>query len=244
MPIKPSSIKVVLSQQLQIVFIRTFLFFAIVFAFKANAACQKEDVSFYLEKGFNHEQVIQLCANTQTKPQDTNAPVVQQQPTPAPTPTAAPMTTAPISSTVTQNNQTGFGLYGHPDAIFLATAIEGYDVEVTDREIIFARKECFKYGVEDLNGFRNQACPNVRYSIARGGLRIVDRDNGIFGFGSTALYISGNITVEILDLNTFRAENQSEIQSIVEAKTDKLKINVRSGMPQSKVEAILLKLAG
>jgi hypothetical protein len=73
---------------------------------------------------------------------------------------------------------------------------------------------------------------------------IKDRDNGFFGLGSTALYISGNIKAEILNLGQFKQDQQEEIRHIIQKNTEMLKIDVRSGMPQDKVEAILLRLAG
>jgi hypothetical protein len=62
MTLKTIRIKVVFSQQIQIVFIRTFLLFAIVFAMKANANSQKENVSFDDKQNFTHEKVIQRHA--------------------------------------------------------------------------------------------------------------------------------------------------------------------------------------
>ncbi len=73
--------------------------------------------------------------------------------------------------------------YGDPDTVFLATAVEGYDVELSGYALSFSRKECFDYGWQDWNGFQDRSCPHVKYSISRGTLEVVERDNGLFGFG-------------------------------------------------------------
>ena len=208
---------------------------------QAYAACPREDVSYYLKQGFKQEQIVQLCtmpdSSRQSLEKTTNK--IQQEPHSVESKKKSKaLEDAPIV------RHESAGIYGNPDAVFLATSIEGYDVEVTENMIIFTRKECFNFGQKDWNGFQNSACPHVKYTIISGGLKIKDRDNGFFGLGSTALYISGNIKAEILDLGQFNQNQQEDIRRIIQKNTDMLKIDVRSGMPQDKVEAILLRLAG
>jgi hypothetical protein len=218
------------------------LIFATLVSVEAFAACPREDVSFYLQQGFTHEQIIKLCSEPSPLEQKTTIPTN----TPPAQKTLSPHSqqrTKPLVASPAIQHETS-GIYGNSDAIFLATAIEAYDVEVTENTIMFTRKECFTYGQEDWNEFKNSACPTVKYTIVRGELKILERDNGFFGLGATALYISGNIKADILDLGKFKQSHQEEINQTIQQNTEKLKIDVRSGMPQNKVEAILLKLAG
>jgi hypothetical protein len=216
------------------------VFFAILFSVKAYAACPREDVSYYLKEGFNQEQIVELCSASKPSQRSYEKTTkVQQEPLTA----ESKQQLKPLDDTRVIHHESA-GIYGNPDAVFLATAIEGYDVEVTENTIIFTRKDCFNFGQKDWNGFQNNACPNVKYTIIRGGLMIKDRDNGFFGLGSTALYISGNIKAEILNLGQFKQDQQEDIRRIIQKNTEMLKIDVRSGMPQDKVEAILLRLAG
>ena len=219
----------------------TQLLLTILFSAEVYAACRRDDVVYYLQQGFNHEQIVKLCSEPKTsyqkpftsanKPQQkVLSPQIKQQ--------AQPIAKPPVI------RHEASGIYGNPDAVFLATAIEAYDVEVTENTIMFTRKDCFTYGQEDWNEFKSSACLVVKYTIVRGGLKILERDNGFFSLGGTSLYISGNIRADIIDLNKFKQDHQPEIKRIVQENTKKLKIDVRSGMPQHKVEAILLKLAG
>ena len=221
--------------------IKKIVFLGILVSAQTFAACPREDVSYYLKQGFNQEQIVQLCAMSDSSPQsfEKTTNKVQQEPHSVESKKEPKsLEDAPIV------RHESAGIYGNPDAVFLATAIEGYDVEVTENTIIFTRKECFNFGQKDWNGFQNSACPHVKYTIISGGLKIKDRDNGFFGLGSTALYISGNIKAEILDLGQFNQNQQEDIRRVIQKNTDMLKIDVRSGMPQDKVEAILLRLVG
>ncbi len=214
----------------------------VLFSAEAYATCPREDVAYYLQQGFNHQQIVTLCSE-QAKPsyQKPYTPINETPPQ-----IVVPKTKqqAPLVTTPAVIRDQATGIYANPDAVFLATAIEAYDVEVTENTIMFTRKDCFSFGQEDWNEFKNSACPTVKYTIVRGGLEVLERDNGFFGLGSTALYISGNIRADILDLEEFKQRYHQDIKRIVQQNTEKLKIDVRSGMPQSKVEAIFLKLAG
>lgn len=220
--------------------IRTFYMMGILFSASSNATCPRDDVTYYLKEGFNHEQIVKLCSKQKGTPQqqlDSSTSELTKKTVLLSNEQKQNVNIAPIQQhkvPAIDDNQ---------DAIFLATAVEAYDVEVTDEAIIFKRKDCFNYGQEDWNEFQDRACPKVKYSISRKGLKIVDRDNGFFGMGSTALYVSGNIEAEILDLDEFQPKHQDVIKATIQKNTEKLKINIRSGMPQNKVEATLLKLA-
>ena len=224
----------------KITLIKSFFLLSLLFLPKSYADCAREDVSYYLEQGFNHEQIVQLCARQNTVPKEQPHPSTQE------------LQQKPLLSKKEQikhpvvpssRHSEAASVYGNLDAIFLSTAIEAYEVKVTDEAIMLTRKDCFDYGQEDWNEFKERACPKVKYIISRGGLKIVDRDNGIFGMGSTALYISGKIKAEFLDLDQFKTKNQEAIRDAIQKNTVKLKINIRSGMSQTKVEGVLLKLA-
>jgi hypothetical protein len=223
------------------IFIKSIFLLIILFSAKSNAACIREDVSYYLEQGFNQEQIVKLCARQNSIPQEQlHTPIQEPQ-----RPTLPPQENhAQHPNEVTPSRRSeATSTYGSLDAIFLSTAVEAYEVEVTEDTIMFTRKDCFDYGEEDWNEFQERACPRVKYTINRGRLKIVDRDNGFFGMGSTALYISGDIKAEILDLDQFKTKNQEAIRTAIQKNTEKLKINIRSGMSQNKVEGVLLKLA-
>lgn len=218
-------------------FIKSLYIITILFSANVNANCSKTDVTYYLKEGFKHEQIVKLCSSQKITPQKPAEPSNDQlikKEVSRPNLATKKTTAVPPESSAYYDNQ---------DAIFLATAVEAYDVEVTDDAIMFKRKDCFNYGQEDWNEFQDRACPHVKYIISRKGLKIVDRDNGFFGIGATALFISGNIEANILDLDTFQEKFHEDIMETIQKNTEKLEINVRSSMPQKKVEEILLKLA-
>ncbi|MEE9339828.1 MAG: hypothetical protein V3U87_17285, partial [Methylococcaceae bacterium] len=215
---------------LKTIFIKSIFLLIILFSTKSYAACIREDVSYYLKQGFNQEQIVKLCARQNSIPQEQRHTPIQepQQPTLPPQENHAQHPNEAPPSRHSEATST----YGNLDAIFLSTAVEAYEVEVTEDTIMFTRKDCFDYGEEDWNEFQERACPRVKYAIDRNGLKIVDRDNGFFGMGSTALYISGDIKAEILDLDQFKTKNQEAIRTAIQKNTEKLKINIRSGMSQ------------
>ncbi|MCF6204161.1 MAG: hypothetical protein L3J59_10915 [Methylococcaceae bacterium] len=224
-----------------ITLLKSIFLLSMLFLPKSYAACVREDVTYYLEQGFNNEQIVQLCVRKNTVPEKQSHPSsttqeLQQKPF-VPKKEHIQDSVAPTS-----RDSEAASTYGNFDSKFLSTAVEAHEVEVTEEVIILIRKECFDFGQEDWNEFKERACPKVKYIINRGGLKIVDRDNGIFGMGSTALYISGNIKAEILDLDLFKTKNQEAIQEIIQKNTVKLKISIRPGMSQTKVEGVLLKL--
>ncbi len=219
--------------------LRLQLTLGLIFSAQVYAECPKEDVTYYLKQGFNQEQIVQLCTkqnSTSQKQLPSSIKEPEQKSFLSPSRSADDLKSAEI------NSNKSSGIY-NPDAIFLASAIEAYDLEVTKDVIMLTRKDCFEYGQEDWNEFQDRACPNVKYTISRDGLEIVDRDNGFFGMGSTALYIAGTITAEIVDLDQFQDKQHEAIKATIQNSTKKLKINIRSGMPQDKVEGVLLKLA-
>jgi hypothetical protein len=223
--------------------IRAFCVVGLLFSANSNATCPRGDVAYYLKEGFSHEQVVQLCSKQKVIPpqqMDSSTSKNTEKTVLLSNEQKRSVNTTP---TIIQQREVSSINDSNQDAIFLATAVEAYDLDVTDKAIIFKRKDCFNYGQEDWNEFQDRACPNVKYIISRKDLKIVDRDNGFFGMGSTALYVSGNIEAEILDLGEFQPKHQEVIKATIQKNIEKLKINVRSGMPQNKVEAIFLKLA-
>ncbi len=217
------------------------VFIGTLFSVQAYAACPREDVSYFLKQGFNHEQIVQLCSSPSSSKKTVESTESKIKQTPPFVKNEHPSKPFVESPSIRHEST---GIYGNPDAVFLATAIEAYDIEVTKNTIMFTRKDCFKFGQQDWNGFQNSACPKVKYTIISGGLKINDRDNGFFGLGSKALYVSGNIRADILDLDQFKQNQQEEIRQIIQKNTKALKIDVRSGMPQDKVEAVFLRIAG
>jgi hypothetical protein len=217
------------------------VFIAALFSVHAYAACPREDVSYFLKQGFNHEQIVQLCSTTGSSKETVEKAESKIKQIPPFIKSEQP--SKPLVESPDVRHESA-GIYGNPDAVFLATAIEAYDIEVTKNTIMFTRKDCFNFGQKDWNGFQNSACPNVKYTIISGGLQIKDRDNGFFGLGSKALYVSGNIRADILNLDQFKQNQQEEIRQLIQNNTKALKIDVRRGMPQDKVEAVFLRIAG
>jgi len=168
----------------------------------SNAACSRDDVQFYLDKGFSTTQITTLCETPSS--QDNT-----QDPSSA-TPKTSLSTSAAKLSTAdnTQANKT---------EQFLREAIKGRDVSLTNESLAYTLKFCIKYGEEDLYGFTPKACPNVRFNILLTDLEIKEPKKTLF-FNPDGIDIKGSITRDVINgLEEHKIEDQKLILNKLES---------------------------
>jgi len=149
----------------------------------AFSKCSKEDVDFYLEKGFTHEQITQLCAAAS----DANVPdykPYQQQ-------------------VIIYSDEGGAGKrrggFTREESKAIRDLEDGVDViglKVNQDSIQYTLKICLAVQEGKEYSQRFKTCPEVFHSIARSGLTVVVSGKKFMFFGQQAVQVTGNIQRE------------------------------------------------
>jgi hypothetical protein len=197
-------------------------FFAVMFPDLAVAACTRSDVDYYLEKGFTREQVVAICTGR-------SLPKGGVEPIPNRTPLAPTLSAPPIQKPAEDLED------------FLRSAIDGYDVQLTDKALHYTRKTCIEYGPYNQFGIKTEACPDVRYSITREGMEVRKIKQAMLIFGNYEVIVTGRIDRRILDLNRYKSALRPPIQAHLESGNETL-IPIRDGIPRERLEAVLREL--
>lgn len=180
------------------------------------AACNRDDVNYYLSKGFSTEQITTLCGTASSS--HTNK---------------EPAT----SSKITEQNATPV----NNNELFLREAIKGRNVVLANNALAYTLKVCIKYGEEDLYGFAPKACPNVRFNINLKGLTVTEPVKKLF-FSPEEIEIKGTISRSVIDgLENYKAEDQALILKLLES-GNKTAIPVRDDISIDKVYQTLEEL--
>ena len=142
----------------------------------AWAGCTPETVNFYLEKGFNQEQITKLCAQA-------------TQPAPSYQPYQKPVVI------VKQGYIPGMTEEAARAVRTLKGGIDGRSIDVTDNKINYISKLCLKAGnAPDLDK-RVVKCVDVAYSVSRDDLRVRESGVGMMFFGRESVSVSSkNVT--------------------------------------------------
>ncbi|MDH5472812.1 MAG: hypothetical protein OEY61_08140 [Gammaproteobacteria bacterium] len=165
----------------------------------SNAACSRDDVEFYLTKGFTPTQITSLCETT-SLPQP-KSPVTGKDST-------VQTRDAAVKTPATTTNDT---------ELFLREAIKGRHVLLNHDILSYTLKVCIKYGAEDLYGFAPKACPNVRFTISLDNLTVKEPEKKLF-FAPDGITVSGRITREIIDgLDQHDTNDQQSIRNNLES---------------------------
>jgi len=124
------------------------------------AACTPETIQFYLDKGFNQEQITKLCANSgETKPsyQPYQKPVV----------------------IVHEGYASGVSADERKAANTLRGGLQARSVDITDTHVNYIRKVCIKWKLTPSVENRLNKCVDVAYSISRENLRVDNSSSGL-----------------------------------------------------------------
>lgn len=170
----------------------------------AWAGCTPETVNFYLEKGFNQEQITKLCSQaTETVPnyQPYQKPVV----------------------IVKQGYMPGMSEEASRAVRTLKGGIDGRSIDVTDSRINYISKLCLKAGNSPEADQRVEKCIDVAYSIARENLKVRESGAGMLFFGQETVSVSSRDIKRKLVISDPWAAYSSEIAGQLRRKYDSLK---------------------
>lgn len=204
-----------------------------VFPGQAQGACSRSDVDYYLEKGFTHEQIADICKGpVQDSANKTGvtkeAPISPDQPS-----QTQPKTKMPPQS----------GDPGTPEK-FLAESIDGYDIDITGDSLNYTRERCLEYGEEDLFGFKEKVCPEILYTVDLQGMEVLSSEKEYVFFGDERVKVEGEISRRIISgLEELQADERDLVTEMVQEDGDQLTIPIREGVPVKRVINNLEKLA-
>ena len=198
---------------------KLFLLFSLSLTTQINnsyAQCARDDIDYYLNKGFTPEQITKIC-------------------------TTPPLKSDKPASDIT-NNFSRQSAHDKNES-FLKEVIRGRNVILSKDALQYTLKICIEYGDEDLYGFAPTACPNVRFVIARKGLEVISSRKKYLLFGADEIKIKGTIKREILDGLEKNTDNERELINQLLESGDNTIIPVRDDVPLDSVEQVLLQLS-
>ena len=141
----------------------------------AGAECAREDVEFFLSKGFTPAQITKLCDT------DTAA-------------SAKPKYESFADEYVDRHDSEYQARLRIERDVFLRQSIEASNIHLSGGYLMYARKICVKEGVEKDQAFGLKACPVVNFRIKLAGLKVDKKEfKRRFLFGDPLIRVEGEI---------------------------------------------------
>lgn len=172
--------------------------------------CGREAIASYLKSGFSHEQVVRMCSGGGGE-QVERVPVSGAQvespagtrsaPVPVERKEGASSEFQAASQHASRNvpQASGQGV-SQDDLIFFSSVISADKVELSKDKLVYTDDRCLKYGPEDNNGFKEEACLITRTTIGFDGLQVVRTAKEILFIQDQELIVSGDIQREFTNL--------------------------------------------
>ena len=149
-----------------------FLVFLLI-PLNSYSACTPETIQFYLDKGFTHEQVTKLCAESSTAAptyQPYQKPVVIYQ----------------------EGGGSGNSVEERRAVNELRGGLDVRSVDITDDQINYIRNVCVRGGQSPDKEQRVEACIDVAFSISRDGLQVIESGAGLLLFGQQQIEVTSS----------------------------------------------------
>lgn len=196
----------------------------------ARAACTRDDINFYLSKGFTQEQITAIC----TAATKAATPPTPATPEPAPSTPATPEAETP-STPATPEPAANIAVVppaggNNKDAErYLREVIDGYDIHIEEGFLHYTARICIPYGRFNTNKepWSKEACELVRHKVTLRGMRAKREWISTGLFQPRQIYLEGQIERELVsDLEDFSSTSrvqiiqnlQSEVRAIVPIK--------------------------
>lgn len=191
----------------------------LLFNRQTNAACSRDDVSFYLDKGFITDQITVLCSASSTPAGD-----------------------APQSEPQDSEKQSVFASVDD-NALFLQRAIKAQNIQLSSDSLQYTHKICIQYGEEDLYGFTPKVCPDVTYIISRKDLTVLETGKRYYFYGTPEIRVISTIRRIIIgDLKDSKPEDRALILEEFE-QGDETAIPIRDDFSLEQVKKIIQGLS-
>ena len=141
----------------------------------AFAACDRSDVSYYLQQGFTNKEIVSLCQGNTSTSNQTNS--------------------ESMGTNNYNNNQPPQNNFRFRSLI---NSLDVTDISITEDDFSFTLPYCMMYGEEDNEGYRDEECPNVRFTIDTKTMNVVRSEKRSL-IKSHEILIRGNMRTTLLD---------------------------------------------
>ena len=142
-----------------------------LYSSQAHSACKRDDVEFYLAKGFSPDQITSLCASSTAN----EVPLPDSKPEPS------------LAVDAEGDNER-----------FLKLAIKAKKIYLGNNYLHYTQEVCIEYGEEDLYGFTPKVCPKVNFKILLNGLEVVKTGKRNYFYGTPEVVVKSTIKREII----------------------------------------------
>lgn len=190
-------------------------------------SCTKADIDYYLQRGFTHNQVVRLCANSPAQNPvrlNTSSPVINN--------------TSRDYQTPSNSLQAGLS----EDRVYFETVLkQAKTASLTPSSLSYVSRECIKYGEENLAGLKSKVCANTRVTVNFKGLQILKAAKGVFLIRDQQMLVQGDIQREYLDIDTLPPAKQAVIRAQLPSKPRRIDLPVRKGIDPKRVADKLKK---
>lgn len=140
----------------------------------AWAECSRDDIQFYLDKGFTTEQVTLLCSEPASEGKKKYRAYTDEY--------------------VDRTDQEYQARMRVEREAALRNAIEATDIRLERGYLYYVRPQCVSEGVEKDRAFGLKSCPNIRYRIKLAGLKVDEKEHKKrFLFGQKMVRVTGQI---------------------------------------------------
>ena len=200
----------------------------------AEAECSRNDVEYFLKKGFSREQVVAICEVAKPKQ---------------------------LGETSEQSDE-DYEAYDkklesrlrierklqkeEDDTLLLKAAIAGEDIKITSDWLDFKSPFCIAAGNNPDVEARVRVCPQVLYRIYFKGLRVKEYERKYLVFGTREIEVEGTVKRKLLhDFKGYPAGIRAQLLDAYKAKVreDGTFIPVRKDYPVSRVQEVLRSYA-
>ncbi len=194
-------------------------------------SCNKDDINYYLQKGFSHDQVVMLCSASGNQTSVSSAPSVSTLPATSYTAPAAP---APNY----QNRQF------NSDQVFLSTALDARNVIITPQTLSYDAKECAVHtNTPNNSDLDDETCVQSHIIISTAGLKVLKASSGLFLIKDAEMLVQANVQRKYLNLNAIRKQERSAITASLPTQATQINIPVKAGMNVKQVADKLRNLS-
>ena len=187
---------------------------------QANAACSRDDVNYYLDKGFSTDQIAVMCSES----------------------------SAPVSETPKSEQQNSEQQAVSPTAddnvLFLNRAIKAQKINLSSDSLNYTQKICIEYGEEDLSGFTPKVCPEVTYIISLKGLEVLDTGKKYGFYGAPEVRVKSSVIKRVI-IGELKNMKREERELILEKfkKGFETAIPIRDDFSLEQVKQVLQELS-
>lgn len=166
-------------------FINPLIFLALFFALPptSKAGCSKEDVQFYLDKGFTQEQITELCSASEGASVPDYQPYQQK--------------VIIYSTEEAPGIKDGFTKEEREAIKALETGGDVINLKIDQEQISYTRRVCIMSASSPEYDQRYRDCPEVDFIVGRKNLKAASSGKTVIVFGSAVVAIEGDIQREL-----------------------------------------------